>query len=72
MSKRMTRGERISTLHGKLDDKKPVEIEKFRAEASIKLDVTESKVQEYIDQLEKADFIDVEEGEVVEVYELDE
>lgn len=59
------RHERIKNLEENIEENEPIDLEEFRAEASIQIGLTETKIQEYINQLEKANRIEVDEEDQV-------
>lgn len=65
----LTRSERIDEIHTKITEKltenDSLDLEKFRAESAYNLDVTETKIQEYLNQLEKMDEIQINDDEGV-------
>lgn len=58
------RRERIKDLEENIEENQPVNLEEFRAEASIQIGLTEVKIQEYLEQLEKAGRIQIDDGTV--------
>jgi len=55
---------RIKKLNSKIEENGESDLEKIRAKAALDSGLTESKIQEYLEQLEKAGKIEIEDGKV--------